>query len=378
VANDEQAHDSRGPVRRVFIHVGPPKTGTTFLQDNLYHWRSALAEQGIVLPSPARHDDWLAALDVRGDHTAGFGAGSDVSRAGAEGAWERLVRAAGAADGTVVVSQEILATADEAHAKAAMGSFGPAEMHLIVTARDPERQILSSFQQRIKNGHTHTFEKAVDLVVERNGLHASQRLPEVIRRWGSTLPPERVHIVTVPQPGADPRVLWERFSSVIGFDPTGCDPVAGSSNTSLGKVQVELLRRVNEALGDRLPHPQYARVALRYLTNQVLARAPEPASFALDPSMWPVVDGIADEWASFISSGGYDLVGDLAELRPPHRPGGSPDDSTDRELAEAAIWANAELLLLLAEQRGRRQPPRAGGAVEAVRRRVGRIWSGRA
>ena len=92
-----QGERARDSFRRVFVHVGPPKTGTTFVQDNLYHWRSALAEQGISLPSRSRHDDWLAALDARGDHTAGFGAGSDVSRQGAEGAWAKVVSAAGRA-----------------------------------------------------------------------------------------------------------------------------------------------------------------------------------------------------------------------------------------------------------------------------------------
>jgi hypothetical protein len=377
VGNDdkgERAHDSP---RRVFIHVGPPKTGTSFLQNNLYHWRSALADQGITLPSRSKHDDWLAALDARGDHTAGFGAGSDVSRRGAEGAWARLVRAARRAHGTVVISQEILATADTAHARAAIASFADAEPHLVVTARDPERQIMSSFQQRIKNGHTHTFEKTMELVGARNGLHPSQRLPELIRRWGSSLPPEHVHVVTVPQSGVEPRVLWDRFSSVIGFDASACEPILGSSNLSLGRVEVELLRRVNQTLGGRLPHPDYAHVVLRYLTSQVLAEAPKPAPFALDPSMWPTVDRIADDWADSISSAGYDLVGDLADLQPPHRVGGNPDASTADELAAAAIWANAELLLLLADARARRRAPGIRGIVAALARRVRRIRSDR-
>jgi hypothetical protein len=375
VPNEDQAEHAVGSSPRVFIHVGPPKTGTTFVQDNLYHWRTALAEQGIVLPSQRRHDDWLAALDVRGDHTAGFGAGGEVSRAGAEGAWQRLVRAVDGAHGTVVISQEILATADDAHAQEAMASFGSAEPHLVVTARDPERQLLSSFQQRIKNGHTHTFKKTVETISARRALHPSQRLPDVIRRWGSSLPPGHVHVVTVPQPGADPRILWDRFAAVIGFDASDCEPILGSSNTSLGKVQVELLRQVNEALDGRIPHPQYAHVVLRNLTHKVLAHAPDSTPFALDPQMWPVVDDMADEWVDFLTSGGFDIVGDLAELRPQHRPGGSPDESTARELADAAVWANAELLLLLAQAQPRRQPPRVRGVVGALGRRMRRSRS---
>ena len=35
---------------RVLLHVGTPKTGTSYLQEVLFHNREALLEQGMVLP----------------------------------------------------------------------------------------------------------------------------------------------------------------------------------------------------------------------------------------------------------------------------------------------------------------------------------------
>jgi hypothetical protein len=46
--------------QRVFLHVGSPKTGTTYLQGVLWRNREALRRQGLLLP-----------LDSVGDHYAG-------------------------------------------------------------------------------------------------------------------------------------------------------------------------------------------------------------------------------------------------------------------------------------------------------------------
>ena len=50
----------------MFLHVGSPKTGTTFLQDVLWSQREAAGEQGLLLPGERFHDHFLATLDVRG------------------------------------------------------------------------------------------------------------------------------------------------------------------------------------------------------------------------------------------------------------------------------------------------------------------------
>ena len=39
----------------------------------------------------------------------------------------------------------------------------------------------------------------------------AQGLPDVLTRWGAGLPPERIHVVTVPQSGAPRDLLWQRY-----------------------------------------------------------------------------------------------------------------------------------------------------------------------
>ncbi len=53
--------------RRAFLHVGLPKTGTTYLQHILWGSKDRLREHGVLLPGPTRRRHLLASLDVRED-----------------------------------------------------------------------------------------------------------------------------------------------------------------------------------------------------------------------------------------------------------------------------------------------------------------------
>ena len=55
-----------GPHPRVFLHIGEPKTGTTFLQQVMWRNRSELAAQGVVLPGHHPQDHFRASQDLRG------------------------------------------------------------------------------------------------------------------------------------------------------------------------------------------------------------------------------------------------------------------------------------------------------------------------
>ena len=91
--------------QRVYLHVGVPKSGTTFLQASLDENKKALKEAGVLYPSghlgsDAGHLD--AVLDVL-----------DLAAPGGRtttGAWDRLTQAARDwRRGTVLVSPELLA-----------------------------------------------------------------------------------------------------------------------------------------------------------------------------------------------------------------------------------------------------------------------------
>ena len=88
--------------RRVYLHVGAPKTGTTYLQDRLALNRSELARHDVHYPLGLQASHFRAALDL-----------IDVSWGGqredARGEWGKLMDRVRRHDGTVLISHEILA-----------------------------------------------------------------------------------------------------------------------------------------------------------------------------------------------------------------------------------------------------------------------------
>ncbi len=68
----------------------------------------------------------------------------------------------------------------------------------------------------------------------------------IVNRWLKHVPGERIHVVTVPPPGADRNLLLRRFAGVIGVDVKQWQGARGAVNESLDVVQSELIRRLNQ------------------------------------------------------------------------------------------------------------------------------------
>ena len=103
--------------RKVLLHVGTPKTGTSYLQDVLFRNRDVLARAGIAYPATRHDSHFLAALDLMQLPWGGL-------QAEAIGAWDALAEQVRAHDGIAIVSHEILATASRAQIGQALESLG--------------------------------------------------------------------------------------------------------------------------------------------------------------------------------------------------------------------------------------------------------------
>ncbi|HET7329010.1 MAG TPA: hypothetical protein VFJ14_17190 [Nocardioidaceae bacterium] len=335
--------------RRVLLHVGCPKTGTSFLQGVLWGSRDALAEQGLVVPLSYNHH-YRASLFVRENWQ------QRTAAEGIESAWRQLQRAVQEAEHDVVISHETLAAATESQASRAIEAFGGAETHVVVTARDLARQLPAEWQQSVKQGSVHRLDDFVHDVVHRgpraNWFWRVQDLPDIVQRWGATLPPDRVHVVTVPPKGADPSALWTRFASVLGVDPDSCDLHRTRSNESLGSVEVELLRRINESRDDRFPIRANHRWFKNLLANEILAQRPGKDRFAVAEETHEWVCDTARRMVEMLREQGCDVVGDLDDLLPPPVAdvGANPGQVSDAALLQSAIDT---VLDLLDEHRGR-------------------------
>ena len=101
--------------RRVLLHIGTPKTGTSYLQDVLFQNRSRLLKQDVSYPADRFDAHFLAGLDLMRLRWGGL-------EAEAVGAWDRLAAKVRDHDGTSIVSHEILASASRSQVAWRAGS----------------------------------------------------------------------------------------------------------------------------------------------------------------------------------------------------------------------------------------------------------------
>jgi hypothetical protein len=327
---------------RVFFHVGLPKTGTTYLQTVMWDNRAVLRSQGVLFPGTSRRQHLWASGVVREDPNL------DRRSPLAQHAWDLLVREIADWPGTAVVSHEFFASATAEQVARATAALGDAEVHVVVTARELLSLVTARWQEFVKNGSTvaiddYPVSEEFDPLDEWGW--GTLDLADVLDRWGSTLPRERVHVLTMPRPDEPRETLWRRFAALLEVDPATCTTEGSAVNESLGVVEVELLRRVNAELVGFSSAPDRGNWIRGYLAQgKLVPRRGE--------RFWPSQQRLAElrargeRIAEEVTAAGYDVVGDPADLWPPADVPSRrhPDSVTEGELTDAAADVVAAMM----------------------------------
>jgi hypothetical protein len=327
----------------VLLHIGTMKSGTSFIQQTLDANRDVLAEQGFRFPGKSWRKQVLGVLDVLGQTRGG------QVVPGSPGAWDRLLGEISEWDGTAVVSMEFLGPAAVPDIQRVVDSLRPAEVRVVMTARDLGRNIPAMWQEGLKNGNAWSWPdylRDIESPAEDSPGHAKKfwrqmSYPLIAQRWTEVVGTERFTMVTVPRPGSAPRLLWDRFCSVAGLEPEPFD-TSVRRNTSLGAASALVLRSLNEALPEDIPLKQYQRAVKHSLARHGMsARAGSEAAIGFDGG-W--VAGRAAEQIGRLEQLGVRVVGELEELRPVRTQGVDPAEVSVEEQLEAAVAALAYLV----------------------------------
>ena len=358
--------------QRVFLHVGCPKTGTSFLQGVVWSNRAALRQQGLAVPASMRHH-YRATLFIRqvwSKRSTGAAIAAD---------WEHLVSLVRRSNKDVLITHELLGPASAAQASLAIETLGGLETHVIITARDMARQLPASWQQGVKHGGTRHLQDFLHEVVER-GPNArwfwrAQDLVDVARRWGGSLPAGNVHFVTVPPKAADSAVLWSRFASVIDIDPDTVDLDQARRNESLGRVEVELLRQINEVRVKRSEVITDQRWFKDTLAKQILAQRTEAVKgISLPETIHEWIRQTSHDTVDAISQQGYDVVGDLADLIPSEQPNTGGPGPAKTDPSDLLLTAEETIVDLMdVHRRAVKDNNRLTGLTESQQRTIERL-----
>ncbi len=343
--------------RTVFLHIGAPKTGTTYVQDRLALNAQRLRRHGYRYPTGPWTDMFLPALDLIDRPWGGM-------EQQAAGEWDALVKRVRRGRGTTVVSHEILAGASAAKAARALRDLSFADVHVVYSARDIARQVAAEWQEQLKHQRKVSFGTFLKRVQDTSARRSSRwfwrvhGLPGVLERWGNGLSPDHVHVVTVPQAGAPPGELWRRFCATVGIDPAWAPIDSDRRNPSIGAAESTLLRRVNARLkAAGLPSDQYRALVRQLLVHETLATREGMQPVRIPPDAYRWADEVAQEWIEWIAGSGVHVVGDVEELRPVHPEPGTPWHDPDRPRPRDVTDAAVDAVVALALEAARRPDP---------------------
>lgn len=335
------------------LHVGAPKTGSTYLQSVLWNNRDALLAAGVHVLGNDQGEHHRASHDLRGARFNPSDPGVDWT-----GAWDRM--AAWAAESpapTVVVSEEKLASVTPEQAQRAVATLAPRTVHVVYVTRDLPGLLPSEWQEYVKHGTSTTYgawaASVLGSATEGPGawFWKVHDLESVVARWATAVPREHIHVITMPGSRAPRDEIWRRFCTVLDCPPEVATELDMSANPSLGLVGAEVLRRVNAALPPELPQWHRVGVVRDVLANEVLNPLSPPGRPPLPRDLVDDVLDRAQRTRSLLGDLGCDVIGDADELAPdPARLEGA-DDPDETEVADLAVRALAEMSARLAGAR---------------------------
>ena len=328
--------------------------------------RARLAAQGVLLPGYKRADHSRASRDLR-----------ETPRPASDpadpwiGEWDVLVGQALQAPEAAVISDEVLAACNPGQADRAVRSLLSAEVHVVLAVRDLATLLPAEWQETVKTRGTVPWQDWLADVIDVQSVAASRRLSRfwmlhdtlaTLEMWSRHIPPDQLHVITVPQQGPADR-LWTRFASVIGIDP-GCIDLTGiRPNSSLGLAEAEFLRLMNGALPEDMPDWFYTRHIKRVLAHNVLDARSRQAPLVLPPDREAWARGQSEALAARLRDAKFHIVGDLGELltQPAtgryQEPAGQPAGWVlDAAVAAAAALADALCREMCPAGRQREEP----------------------
>lgn len=329
--------------RRIYLHIGAMKSATTYVQKLCNANPDALSEAGIYWGGA--RVNFLAINQL-------LGVGNVKSH---PDAWQKLNRAVRQHDGDAFVSNEILSLRSQDNVCRVVEALAPAEVHLILTARDLGRVIPSQWQEGTRARQTVTWTDMLDALTAKKPDEAQQavrarfwrrqNLPQIIAKWSPSIPVERITLVTVPPHGAPTSLIAERMASVVGFDPTVMKEPA-EDHSGLGAHSAELMRRLNESVTE-MDRFDYRKALHAALAREVLAsRKGQEPTIVLPTRVQKWARTRAKRMVADVRESHVRVVGDLDDLIPladPGRPSFDPGGSSDGELLDAALWGLAGL-----------------------------------
>lgn len=310
-------------MRKLVIHAGFHKTGTTALQHSLSASVEALRLQGWnypVLSHGNSQSDSALALAKRGWGWKGGGSKKIPMKT-----WERLVSRINKGKLDSIISSEFFSELQLADIEKINKAFPKHDVQIVFSLRALDKLFPSNYQQALKGGSDLTYEAWLQLIIDdyqkgkRSSFWRRNQHAAVIEKWIKVFGPEKITIITsdAGRPGA----LFERFEQFLGLHPSTLVRESGTGlNRSLLLDEIELILEVNRTYPKDGRWNEYQTFIKRGFIDTLTSvpahnadgsnQLRTPADFAKQ------INEIAAGELSHLSKLNVNILGDINELHP--------------------------------------------------------------
>ena len=237
-------------MKKLIIHPGFHKTGTTALQQALSEVRAEMLEADFNYPRIAGNAHHRAARSVI-EKTWGWKNRGGRSADPIE--WRKLERKLSSNNGTAIISSEFFSEANQTQLANLAKRLDGADIQVIFTWRPLPFMLASSYQQYLKYGLKKSYSEWLDSIYEvpgeakftpsfwKRNLHG-----DVVARWVETFGRGNVSLIAVDE--TKPTYLYESFADLAGI-PSGLlkEPAQVEINRSLTFTEAALLLEINRS-----------------------------------------------------------------------------------------------------------------------------------
>ncbi|MEY3103532.1 MAG: hypothetical protein RL256_554 [Actinomycetota bacterium] len=262
--------------KRLIIHPGFHKSGTTALQESFALNRPLLRENGIFYPpigSKAHHRvAW--ALTQRP-----WGWSKRGGEKTPEKYWDRMSsRINGAKEETVILSSEFFSEIDGERIRKIRSEIKGRDIQILFTLRPLAKLLPSSYQQYLKYGITIEYEDWLHAILDKPG--ESKVSPtfwkrhshgKVVARWVDIFGKSNVTLLIVNE--AQPTFLFDEINKFLNLPTGSLNAAPSGSNRSLTMEEISLLLELNRQFPKERVWDEYEVFVragyIRHLTDHV-------------------------------------------------------------------------------------------------------------
>jgi hypothetical protein len=247
-------------LKKLIIHPGFHKTGTTALQQALSEVRHELHEADFNYPHIAGNAHHRAAWSVI-EKTWGWKKRGGRLLAPIE--FQKLENKLKSSKSTSIISSEFFSEADPTQLAAMAKRLSGFDVQVIFTWRPLPFMLASSYQQYLKYGVKKSYAEWLDSIFAvpgeakftpsfwKRNLHG-----DVVARWAETFGKENISLLAVDE--SNPNYLYETFAELAGI-PKGIlkEPAHMAINRSLTFTEAALLLEINRTYPKDLDWDSY-------------------------------------------------------------------------------------------------------------------------